>query len=301
MRTSSFGYLIKEGFRSIRQNRVISFAAIGVLITCLLLVGASFLFTINLNRLIGYFESQNEVLIYLQDNLDDDTIDGITRQLREIDNVTSVSFISKEDGLEQWMKELGDDGTLLEWLVNDNPLQDSYRIVLGNLDRMDETLQAIGKIRGVDTISASAEVARAVSALKRSVNTAGTSIIAILAAVSLLIIHNTIRITVYSRRKEISIMKYVGATNSFIRLPFLTEGILIGFLSATIAFFLLWGGYTLIVRALSESTIDYASILLGSLIPFREVAPRLYGYFLLGGIGIGGIGSAAAVGKYLKV
>jgi len=301
MRTSSFGYLIKEGFRSIKQNRVISFAAIGVLITCLLLVGASVLFTLNLNRLIGYFESQNEVLIYLEDWVNDDGIDRITQQLRETDNVTSVTFISKEDGLEEWMKELGDDGTLLEWLVNDNPLQDSYRIVLGDLDRMDETLDDIRLIGGIDTISASAEVARAVSAVKKSVNTTGTAIIAILAAVSLLIIHNTIRITVYTRRREISIMKYVGATNSFIRLPFLTEGILIGFLSATIAFFLLWGGYTLVAKALAESTIDYASILLGSLIPFREVAPRLYGYFLLGGVTIGGIGSAVAVGKYVRV
>ena len=301
MRTSSFGYLIKEGFRSIKQNRVISFAAIGVLITCLLLVGASVLFTLNLNRLIGYFESQNEVLIYLEDWVNDDGIDRITQQLRETDNVTSVTFISKEDGLEEWMKELGDDGTLLEWLVNDNPLQDSYRIVLGDLDRMDETLDDIRLIGGIDTISASAEVARAVSAVKKSVNTTGTAIIAILAAVSLLIIHNTIRITVYTRRREISIMKYVGATNSFIRLPFLTEGILIGFLSATIAFFLLWGGYTLVAKALAESTIDYASILLGSLIPFREVAPRLYGCFLLGGVTIGGIGSAVAVGKYVRV
>jgi len=301
MRTSSFGYLIKEGLRSIKQNRVISFAAIGVLVTCLLLVGASVLFTMNLNRLIGYFESQNEVLIYLEDWVNDDGIDRITKQLRETDNVRSVSFISKEDGLEEWMKELGDDGTLLEWLINDNPLQNSYRIVLQDLDRMDETLESIGSIRGVETISASAEVARAVSAIKRSVTNAGLAIIAILIAVSLLIIGNTIRLTVFSRRREISIMKYVGATNSFIRLPFLSEGILIGFIAATIAFFLLWGGYTLLVRGLAESTFDYANILLGSFIPFREVAPRLYGYFLLAGIGIGGIGSAAAVGKYVRV
>ena len=301
MRTSSFGYLIKEGFRSIKENRVISFAAIGVLATCLLLVGASYLFSLNLNEMIGYFESQNEVLIYLDDDLGEAGIERIEEELHATQNVRSVTFISKDQGLEDWMEELGDDGTLLEWLRDDNPLQDSFCVVLGDLSQMEETLDVIRAIHGVDTVSASAEVSRAVTALKTGVSTTSLGIIAILAVVSLLIIANTIRLTVYNRRKEISIMKYVGATDSFIRLPFLTEGILIGFIAGTLGFFLLWGCYELLGHYLTEGTFEYASVLLGSMIPFRDIAPRLYACYAGGGALIGGLGSSFAVGKYVKV
>ncbi len=301
MRTSSFWYLIREGMRSIKQNRVISFAAIGVLATCLLLVGASYLFSLNLNSMVGYFESQNEVLIYLDDDLGDEGIERINAALEEIPNIHAITFISKEKGLEDWMQELGDDGTLLEWLRDDNPLQDSFCVVLKDLGQMNETVEEIQAIRGVDTVSASAEVSRAVTALKKGVNTVSLSIIVILAIVSLLIIYNTIRLTVYTRSKEISIMKYVGATDSFIRLPFLTEGVLIGFIAGTLGFFLLWGSYELLIRYLTEGSFDYASVLLGSMISFKDVAPRLYGYYAGGGCIVGGIGSAFAVGKYLYV
>ena len=295
MRGSSFGYLLKEGFRNIKQNRVISFAAIGVLVACLLLVGASVLFTLNVNSLVGYFESQNEALIYLEDSVSDAGVTRITGELEKMENVSSVTFISKEEGLEDWMEALGDDGTLLSWLVDDNPLQDSFRVVVRDLSRLEETVAEFRAISGVESVSASGEVAAAVTALKRGVSTVG------LAAVSLMIVANTIRITVFSRRKEISIMKYVGATDGFIRLPFLSEGILLGVISATIAFFLLWGGYALVLRAVAESSFAYSGILSGSLLPFSEVALRLYLYFLAGGVGIGGLGSVLFVGKYIRV
>ena len=301
MRGSSFGYLLKEGFRNIKQNRVISFAAIGVLVACLLLVGASVLFTLNVNSLVGYFESQNEALIYLEDSVSDAGVTRITGELEKMENVSSVTFISKEEGLEDWMEALGDDGTLLSWLVDDNPLQDSFRVVVRDLSRLEETVAEFRAISGVESVSASGEVAAAVTALKRGVSTVGLAVIAILAAVSLMIVANTIRITVFSRRKEISIMKYVGATDGFIRLPFLSEGILLGVISATIAFFLLWGGYALVLRAVAESSFAYSGILSGSLLPFSEVALRLYLYFLAGGVGIGGLGSVLFVGKYIRV
>jgi cell division transport system permease protein len=298
---SSFGYLLKEGFRNIKQNHVISLAAIGVLIACLLLVGASVLFTMNINSLVGYFESQNEALVYLEDTVTDSRITAIQSEISSLDNVSSITFISKEEGLEDWMETLGDDGTLLSWLVDDNPLQDSFCVVVRDLSRLEETTAQLRAINGVETVSASGEVAAAVTALKRGVNTAGIAIVAILAAVSFLIVANTIRISVFSRRKEISIMKYVGATDAFIRLPFLTEGLLLGIISATIAFFLLWGGYTLVLRAISDSSFMYSGILGGNLLSFSSVALRLYLYFLAGGCVIGGLGSVIFVRKYLRV
>ena len=255
VRGSSFGYLIKEGFRNLRQNRAISVAAIGVLVACLLLVGASLLFSMNINSLVGYFESQNEIVIFLDDSVSGSRLTKLDDELRAVGNISSATFVSREEGLETWMKELGDDGTLLEWLVEDNPLQNSYRVVITDLSKMDETVDEIKAIRGVESVSASSEVAHAVTGLKQAVSLSNLAVIGILAAVSLCIVANTIRITVFNRRKEISIMKYVGATDTFIRLPFLSEGVLLGFLSATIAFFLLWGGYEALLYWLNDSAL----------------------------------------------
>ena len=119
VRGSSFGYLIKEGFRNLRQNRAISVAAIGVLVACLLLVGASLLFSMNINSLVGYFESQNEIVIFLDDSVSGSRLTRLDDELRAVGNISSATFVSREEGLETWMKELGDDGTLLEWLVED--------------------------------------------------------------------------------------------------------------------------------------------------------------------------------------
>lgn len=301
MRGSSFGYLVKEGFRNIYQNRIISIAAIGVLMACLLLVGSSMLFTMNVNELVGYFESQNEILVYLLDDAEGDELTEITEELKNMPNVDSVEFISREDGLIDWMDELGDDGTLLEWLIEDNPLQNSFRITVKDLSEMDETIDLIYDIGGVDTISASNEVAKAVTGLKQAVQWGGMAVVILLAAVSLSIISNTIRITIFNRRKEISIMKYVGATDAFIRLPFLSEGILLGIISATLSFFILWGGYEALIYWLGNSALIWAELVLGQLIDFIDVAPKIYLCFLAAGVGIGGFGSVLFVGKYIKV
>jgi len=301
VRGSSFGYLVKEGFRNIYQNRIISIAAIGVLMACLLLVGSSMLFTMNVNELVGYFESQNEILVYLLDDAEGDELTEITEELKNMPNVDSVEFISREDGLIDWMDELGDDGTLLEWLIEDNPLQNSFRITVKDLSEMDETIDLIYDIGGVDTISASNEVAKAVTGLKQAVQWGGMAVVILLAAVSLSIISNTIRITIFNRRKEISIMKYVGATDAFIRLPFLSEGILLGIISATLSFFILWGGYEALIYWLGNSALIWAELVLGQLIDFIDVAPKIYLCFLAAGVGIGGFGSVLFVGKYIKV
>lgn len=301
MRGSSFGYLVKEGFRNIYQNRIISIAAIGVLVACLLLVGVSMLFTMNVNEIVGYFESQNEIVVFLVDDARGEDITEINEQLKSMPNISDVEFVSREDGLIEWMEELGDDGTLLEWLIEDNPLQNSFRITVKDLSQMEETVGLIRDIGGVDTISASNEVANAVTGLKQAVSLGGMAVVGLLAAVSLSIISNTIRITVFNRRKEISIMKYVGATDAFIRLPFLSEGILLGMISAVLAFLMLWGGYELFIYWLESSSLIWGDLVLGQLIEFLDVAHIIFLSFLGAGTAIGGFGSVAFVGKYIKV
>ncbi|MEG2203758.1 MAG: permease-like cell division protein FtsX, partial [Oscillospiraceae bacterium] len=243
----------------------------------------------------------NEVMVFLSDDVRNEELTALDKALRSLDNLSSVTFISKEDGLKSWMEDMGDDGTLLEWLVEDNPLQNAYRVAVADLSRMKETVGAIQAIDGVDTVSASNEVAEAVTGLKQAVSTGGIAVVAILLGVSLIIVANTIRMTVFNRRKEISIMRFVGATDSFIRLPFLSEGLLIGVISATVAFILLWLGYMAFGNWLTGSTLSWALLLLDNLVPFQEVAGRMYLIFLGAGIGVGAGGSVIFVGKYIKV
>ena len=268
---------------------------------CLLLVGASVLFVLNINSMVGYFESQNEIIVFLSDNVNDNRLPQVDQQLRNVSNISSVTFISREEGLRLWVNELGDDGTLLDWLLNDNPLQNSYRMVVSDLSLMDETLEEIQMIEGVETISASLEVAQAVTGLKQAVTVVGVSVIIILAAVSVIIVANTIKMTVFNRRKEISIMKYVGATDTFIRLPFLSEGILLGLISAALAFFLLWGGYAWLSDWLLTTPMGWTHILIQNMVSFKTVAAKIALYFVLAGTAIGSFGSMIFVGKFLKV
>jgi cell division transport system permease protein len=280
---------------------MLSLAAIGVLMACLLLVGTSVLFSLNINRMVGYLQTQNEVVIFLKDDLEGSDLTAFDKRLRSFDNVASVKFISREEGLREWMADLGDDGTLLDWLVQDNPLQNSYRLVVADPSRMEETVQAIGALDGVESINASFAVAQTVTGLKQAVTAVSLAVCGILGVVSLMIVANTIRITVFNRRREIGIMKYVGATDAFIRLPFLSEGVLLGLFSATFAFILLWVGYVLMADWLAASTLSWAKLFIQNIIPFEEIAPRLYLYFVAAGVGIGGLGSVVFTGKYLKV
>lgn len=301
MRGSSFGYLIKEGFRNIAANRMLSLAAIGVLVACLLLVGTSMLLTLNINSMVGYVESQNEVVVFLRDEISDERLDRADREIRALPNIASVTFVSREEGLVEWMDTLGDDGTLLEWLLTDNPLPNSYRLVIQDLSNIDETLMELRSMDSVESVSAPVEVAETVAGLKSAVRLGGAGIILILSAVSITVVANTIKITIFNRRREISIMKYVGATDAFIRLPFLVEGVLLGLISATIAFVLLWGAYAGFSYWVGQSTLGWAGLLAQNLVPFGKVAGTIYLSFVAGGVLIGGTGTMMFAGKYIKV
>ena len=301
MRGSSFGYLIKEGFRNIAANRMLSLAAIGVLVACLLLVGTSMLFTLNINSIVGYVESQNEVVVFLRDELSAEQMERADNEIRALPNIASVTFVSREEGLVEWMDALGDDGTLLEWLLTDNPLPNSYRLVIKDLSNIDETLMELRSMDWVETVSAPIEVAQTVAGLKEAVRLGGAGIILILSAVSVAIVANTIKITIFNRRREISIMKYVGATDAFIRLPFVVEGILLGLISATIAFFLLWGAYSGFVHWVNQSTASWTVLLSANLVTFGEVAGSIYLTFAAVGVSFGAVGTLLFTRKFVKV
>ncbi len=301
MRGSSFGYLLREGARNIYANRLMSLASIGVLIACLLLVGSSILFTLNVNSLVGYVESQNEVVIFLADGAESDLIDDIDRQLQAIENIDDVVFISKEQGLEEWIDSMDNASGLFDGLYSDNILPNSFRVKIKDLSQIDQTIAQIDSMNGVDSVSAPIEVAQTVTSLKQAVNTGGSAMVLLLVIVAAVIIANTIKITVFNRRKEISIMKFVGATDTFIRLPFIVEGFLLGLISAMVAFGLLWGGYTALLSWLTDNTAGWFTMAVEHMVVFKDIALPLFGSFAAAGIGIGTLGSMLFVRKYLKV
>ena len=215
--------------------------------------------------------------------------------------------MSKEDALEEtksWISEY-DDGAYANVLDGyegeNNPLYASFRVTVDDLTRISETVDKLEKLPGVDFVDSPSELAGTLVTLKNTVNLAGWGLVAILAIVSLVVISNTIRLTVFARRKEINIMKFVGATNGFIRLPFLVEGTAIGLISALIAFALVSGGYLALIEGVSRQGSNWLSNLYYSLLSYQVIWPWLAGGFVLSGVLIGGVGSAMSIRKHLKV
>ena len=301
MKGSSFSYLIKEGARNIWVNRMMSLASIGILVSCMLLIGSAILLSINLNGMVSYVENQNEMVAFLEDSADDVTVSAVEAALNSNDNVDSFAFVSREEALEHYSEIVPD--SLLENLEQDKeevfPL--SFRITLKDLSLIDETTAQIESIPGIMRVNAPTNVAETVTGIKRAVYICGSGIVIILLAVTLIIIANTIKVTVFNRRKEINIMKFVGATDRFIRMPFVVEGILLGVISACIAYLLLWGGYTYLMNYVQTQASATLSAFLKNLVPFSQVAKQLLASFAVGGIAIGVFGSMIFVRKHLKV
>ena len=304
MRGSSFGYLIKEGARSLYANRLISFASIGTLVACMLLIGASMLFSMNVNEIVGYVEQINEMVAYVEDGVDEAGLEEIEASLELIDNIdmSRSIYVDKETALQEQKELLGDNASLLEGLEGDeNPLPNSFRLKLRDLSQTASTEMQVDAIEGIESVRAPSEVAEILTSIRHAVSAGGMFIVALLIAVSLVIIANTIKVTVFNRRKEISIMKYVGATDTFIRLPFFVEGFLLGLISAMVAFGLLWVGYDSLLRLVAQNPSAWIQQASQSLLPFQEMALRLFIWFAAGGIGVGVFGSMFFVNKYLKV
>lgn len=298
MRISSFGYLIKEGSKNVWVNRLMSFASVGVLTACMLLIGASVLLSVNMNNIVGHVESQNEFIVYMED-VTDDQLSVFDRELEKIDNLADIRFLPKEEVLAEWSGKVGD---ALEGLKEgDNPLPDTYYIKVKNLERLSETVADVEELAGVDSIDAPTDVANTLVSIRKIVIAMGVGIIALLVAVSLMIIANTIKITVFNRRKEISIMKYVGATDTFIKFPFVVEGLILGVIAASLAYFVLWGGYNYLLDWVAQNPSDTLKNLGVDFLPFHTIGLQLYGGFATGGVLLGVVGSLVFVRNYVKV
>lgn len=299
MRGSSFGYLLKEGSKNVWTNRLMSLASIGVLTACMLLIGSAVLMSVNMNSIVGYVEEQNEVVIVLEDTMTENEIKTFDKELKGLSNIINVTFVSKEEAFKAEKEKLGDAGELLR--EDDNFYPNTYRIKVDDLGQLDKTVNEIGALNGAESVKAPTDIAETLTSVKKLVITLGMGIVVLLIGVTLIIIANTIKITVFNRRKEIGIMKYVGATDLFIKFPFMVEGLILGLVSAVLAYFLLWGGYNYLLQWLIENPSSWVQSVNSSIIDFSTIGLNMFAGFAAGGIGLGVIGSMIFVRNYLKV
>lgn len=298
---NSFFYLVKQGFKNLWNNRLMSLASVGVLVSCMLLIGAAALLAVNVSSVVSELENQSEAIVYLDDNTTHDDQERIRKAIIATGKIATVEFIPKEQALSEMMSSMGDEGLLFEAYQEDNNLPDSFRITFDDVSNLESTVASIESVDGVLSVSAMTEVANVITGLKKMAYIGGVIIIGLLIAVSLMIVGNTIKITVFSRRREVNIMKYVGATNGFIRLPFIVEGMSLGVISGAISYGLIYFGYDYFTKWVLSQKSEWFSMLVSGIVPFSTISSYLLIGFLGGGALIGVFGCVAFIGKHLKV
>lgn len=270
-----------------------SIASICVLISCLVLTGAASLFSINVSKIVDSVGESNETMVYIESGYTQLEAVYIGKDIEKLENVTSATFYSKDEAIEQYREELGEE-LFAQMQNDDNPLPDAFIVVMDDLSLYEETAKQIEQIEGVERLNNQGDIAKRLTDISNLVNMISFWVVIALMIISIFIIANTIRATMYSRRFEISIMKSVGATNSFVRMPFLIEGMTIGLISAAIS----TGGiavlYEAVFYAISEM-IPFTYIPLQDVILFVAVA------FVVAGVFIGFFGSLISIRKYLKM
>lgn len=302
MTFSSFKYLFRQGLQNFYRNKFMTVASVGVVTSCLLLVGICLSLVVNVNSFVGYLGDQNEIIIYVDESATEDMIGDMKLRLENDDDVTRFTYVSKEEALEEQKSYLGQYSSLLSGYEGENnPLPASFRVHVKDLTKVSQISLRFSQIEGVEYVNTPTELAGVLITLKNITYYAGIIILAILFLVSMVVISNTIRLTVYTRRKEISIMKYVGATNGFIQLPFVVEGILIGTVSRVITFALISGGYIYAFNYITKRATGFIAMLALAMVPYKVLWMPLISGFLLFGWTIGGIGSFLSMKKYLKV
>ena len=288
---SSIGYLIKEGFKNLFHNRLMTLASMGVLISCLVLTGSAVMLTINASDIVDSVGDTNVTKVFLDDNMTKLEAVYKGKELKEVENIVDVQFIDKDESIQAYRDQLGEE-VFANMQGDDNPLPYSYSIVMDDLSKYDETITRIKAVPGVASVSSHREVAEKLTSLSSFITTMSLWIILALAVISLFIISNTIRMTMFSHRFEISIMKSVGATNTFVRVPFIIEGVVIGLVSALISIGLLF--------LLSNAVITFAKRILDfPYTNFTQVMWPMIAAFCAAGVLVGALGSAVSIRRFL--
>lgn len=299
VRYNVFGYLIGEGFRNVFKNKKSTGASLMIMCATMLIFGLFFVIGENVNHMVKEVESQQGMQVFLNKEVTEAQITQVGEQIKKLDNVGKVEYVSKEDALDSLKVRFGDKGDLLNGYYEKNPLKPSYVVTLTDLEKSDEVKSQIENLENVSNIEVRDKTIEALINVANGVRIVSGVILVLLIVISVFIIANTIKLTVHARRKEISIMKYVGATNGFIRWPFIVEGIIIGIISALISILLLGLSYNFATEKLLTSSIT--SMVEFSLLTFSDIFGLVMVVYLGLGIGIGILGSVISMRKYLEV
>ena len=294
MKLNRFNYLMAQGVKNIFTHGFMSFASITIIIACLLIMGSFSLLTLNIDANIDRLQNQNEVIAYVDETLTEDEARAIEPKVAAVANVASVEFVTREQAMQTFEAEYDSD---LFDNIDASVFRHRYVVTLDDLSLMKDTQAALKNVDGIADVTAHLDYAENFITFRNIVSVVSVVLIVILIAVSLFIMTNTIKLATFTRREEIAIMKMCGATNWFVRCPFLVEGMILGLTGGIIAFFCQWGIYGLIVKAIDQS--DLLGII--STLPFSSMSHWILLVFLAAGFVIGAGGSVMAIRKFLKV
>ena len=296
MKLNRIGYLLVVGLKSIFTHGFMSFASVTIILACLIIMGSFTLLAVNIDALITDLERQNEVLAFVDEFLTDDEAYAVERDLRALPNVRDVAFVSRETAMENFIGEHDDSPTLFDG-IESSVFRHRYIVYLEDITLMQDTQRALKAVAGVADVNASLEFAEGFVMVRNIVSAVSVVLIVILLVVSVFIMANTIKLASFSRREEIAIMKIVGASNAFIRFPFVVEGLVLGLLGGALAFFLQWGIYDFVSTRVMASL---AGELL-RVVAFSDIMFPLLLVYLGVGFFVGTFGSNVAIRNYLKV
>lgn len=299
MRGSNFSYLVKQGIVSVWHNRMMSFASFCIIMVSLLLISIAALVAADINIVIGNAEDKNEVLVYV-DDASSDRLVQIEEELKNSGYTQNVVFYSKEEAFEEQKEKMKDYAMLLEAL-EENPMPDTFRVTINDLSKIDEAKIIFENIEGVDEVSAPYDFASVLVSLRATLTIIAGAMLIALIVVCIVIVYNSARTSVFARRKEIGIMKSVGATNSFIKFPFFIEGMFIGIVAGGVSWFLTKMAYEALVSFFAEDITIWRVLGLSNVIQFDDVMWYVLAFNCAVGAVLSAIGTIFSMGKHLKV
>ncbi|MBO5170342.1 MAG: permease-like cell division protein FtsX [Candidatus Faecousia sp.] len=295
MKINNIGYLLKEGVRGIFLHGFMSFAAVCVTVACLIIVGSFSILAYNLDVMVNDLNQTSEILVYIDSDLSDAEARSIGTKINALSNVLQATFISREEALESFVKDHNGDSAFNGVQASD--LRHRYEVTLEDNTLMDQTDAQLQQIPGVAKTNAAYELAQGFTTIQQVLHIVSIAMIAVLLVISLLIISNTVKLAMYDRRDEIFIMKMVGATNGFIRLPFIVEGFTLGMIGAVLAFGLEWVAYDALVQKISH--VD--ALKLFTFVPFENLLVPMLIVFGAAGLFVGIVGSWTSIRKFMDV
>lgn len=296
MKLRTFRYLLSEGFKNVWSHRLMSVASSGVLMACMLMIGIVFSISANIDNYVSEIQKNAVVMAFFRDDVSREDALAATESIKNLDNISEVKFVSKEEGLSSQEDSMGEEyKEIFAILQDDNPLPDGVQITISDLEQYNQTVESIRAVNGIDIIRQRGDYVNKLVAIRSVISIIGTGVILLLLIISLAIVSNTIKITMFTRKLEINIMKAVGATNRFIRTPFVIEGMLLGIIAGVVS-----TGFLYFIYKLAEQTLMSSFSGLGAFVPFTKFAFPLLGVFILMGALVGSIGSAISIGKYLR-